>query len=143
MGGEAPEEPSTRAKCLGFTRRTASLRHYTRRAVVYRSATARRVYRPLSSYWSGFNCFPLMDCPVFREPRPTNCGVLNDALQMLVKKLDRAFLDLYAQRGVQYHVGRTGDRQELERAPRFFESIHQFEAVPEIDVIVGRAVDKK
>ena len=94
-------------------------------------------------HWSGFNFFPLMDCPVFREPRPTNCGVLNDALQMLVKKLDRAFLDLYAQRGVQYHVGRTGDRQELERAPRFFESIHQFEAVPEIDVIVGRAVDKK
>jgi hypothetical protein len=95
-------------------------------------------------YWSGFNCFPLMDCSVFREPRPTNYAEFsNDALQMLIKKLDRAFLDLYPQRGVQHHVGRTGDRQESEWAARFFESIHQFEAVPKIDVVIRSAVDQE
>ncbi len=120
-------------------------RYATRRAEPWSTARPRLgAFTGLSHLLVRFYLFPFDELPGLPGASPYQlCGVSNDALQMLVKKLDRAFLDLYPQRGVQHHVGRTYNRQELERAARFFESIHQFEAVPKIDVIVGRAVDKK
>jgi hypothetical protein len=120
-------------------------RYATRRAEPWSTARPRLgASTGLSHLLVRFQLFPFDGLLGLSGASPYQlCGVSNDALQMVIKKLDRAFLDLYPQRGVQHHVGRTGDRQELERAARFFESIHQFEAVPKINVIVSRAVDKK
>ena len=40
-------------------------------------------------------------------------------------------------------MGGARDRQELERTARFFEGVDQFEAVPEVDIVIRGSMDEE